>query len=443
MAADAGAPDRSPMLEGDAPKPHYWLIYSYCFFIFMEWSIIVPSIMEYLMSLGDSPEEAAYHYAWAQTAFAMAQFCVSMVAGLLLLKLKSFRLLFLVSAVLMAAGNIMYALADPSVADSIPLLIAGRVVAGAGAGGNSIGFAYCGVTCKDKKKFVAVIGRYRTVGVVATVLGAAIAGIFSFADFHVGALHCYTATLPCLFTALCFIIWAFACAILVKATPPTDSISKAYRRDARVVYWFVILALSSCVGSTLIYCMPTIMQGYGWSSRTQSLFFTITTVGTLVGSVIGQEKKVVNFNPRERSFNGFPVAMCGLFVTMASLVALLLEANLASTAVKYTFFVIGTILSAGAFSLLNNIGGACLMLTFTEAEKTGMSPFTGGAVAFGKIVAPMLADAGVNIARGVHTADWNVVFIFWLVLAFVLTGLCFSNKHALRSAPPAADKMVC
>lgn len=424
-----------PILDA-TPKGHIWLIYLYCFLVFMDWSIIVPSVMPYLVSLGDSEAAAAYHFAWAQTIFAVAQFMVSLVAGIAMLKLGSFKVLFLISACLLAIGNFLYAIADSSVTGSIPLLLVGRFLAGAGAGGNSVGFAYVGVVCTDKKVFVATLGRYRTCGVVATVLGATIAGVFSFFDFTVAGLHCYSATLPGLFTTVCFILWGVACAILIKAKPPTSQVAKAFRNDAKVMYWFVTLLLSSLTGATIIYCMPTIMHGYGWGAGTQSLFFTVASIGTLIGSLIGQEKKVIFFDMKTRSFNGYPVAMAGVTILLVSMCLFLLSDNLQDGLVTHIIFVGGATIGCGGFSLLNNIGGSCLMLTFTEAEKLGMSPFTGGAVAFGKIAAPLLADAGVQIAKNVNMQDWTLVFGFWLLLSIGVLLILHVQKAALRTSPP-------
>jgi len=214
--------------------------------------------------------------------------------------------------------------------------------------------------------------------------------------------------------------------------PPTSSIDKAYRRDDKVMYWLLVLAVSSCIGATLIYCMPSIMFSYGWNAQQQSLFFTLTSVGCLCGSLVGQQKKPIFFRMSDRTFNGFPVAASGMGLLVVSLV--LLEFSTGNALAGHISFVVGVVIGSAGFSLLNTVGGSCLMLTFSEAEKTGMSPFTGAAVAFGKIVSPLVADGAMKLTNG-----WNSTFSLWLAIAVVTLLLSGIKREAFAKRPKVAE----
>jgi len=416
-----------------SPKPRFWLMYLYCFFIFMEWSIIVPSILHYLQDMGATEHQAGLYFAYMQTSFAIAQLSVSLVAGILLIWLGSFKVLLIISSFLMAVGNVLYALADSSGFNSIRMVLVGRVIAGIGAGGNAVGMTYMATTCLDKKQFIAITGRYRTSGVTATILGAAIAGLFTFVDFRIGGYRVYTGTLPGLFTALCFILWSIACLLLIQAKPKGGPVSKAYRFDFQIGGKFIVLGVGSCIGSTMIYIMPTIMVGYGWKPSVMSVWFLVGSAGSLVGSVVGQEKSIIKFNPQTRSFNAFPVTILSIVLILVSLCSIWCGVDFEGhEELEHVCFVVGTTLAMFAYSLVNNVASSVLVLSFSEAEKTGMTPFTQAVVAGGKIVSPVLAATGVSLARMVGTAQWDLILGFWMVVTLGVLMMCCCKKGLLK-----------
>jgi len=423
------------------PNPHFWLMYLYCFLVFMEWSIVVPSIVDYLRSLGNTDAEAVTNFALAQTLFAVAQCSVGLLAGWLIMKLKNFKGFFIISSVFIAVGNILYAMADSTACGSVPLLLVGRVIAGIGAGGNSVGMTYMATQCTDRKQIVAAVGRYRTSGVVATVLGGAIAGLLSIVDFNIGSYRVYQGTLPGLFTALCFVVWGIACAFLIHGKPKVvANVASAYRADLQILFLFTIVGLGSCIGSTMIYIMPTIMTGpgYGWSAGTVSIFFTVASVGALVGSLIGQEKAVIKFKPETRSFNGFLPVTISIIGMILGLGFMWMGVGLDSDAAKHVLLIIGCVVLMTAYSLVNNVGSTMLILTFTEAEKIAMTPFTTSVVALGKIVSPEIAD---GLFKAAHD-DWIVLFLFWVAVAIGILSWCFAQRKLLTSGSPTAKTLA-
>merc|ERR1719367_723814 len=92
-----------------------------------------------------------------------------------------------------------------------------------------------------------------------------------------------------------------------------------------------------------------------------------------------------------------------------------------------------------ASTLVNNVISSVLFLSLSEAEMVGMAPFTGAMVASGKVVSPMMAAAGIYMARNVGIAQWDTTLGFWAILTFGVLVMCCCSKQLLTPSSSSSS----
>lgn len=395
-----------------APPPPLRLIYALGFCIFMDWSIMLPSVVEYItLIVGPGGERAAQYFSYAQSAYSLCQFLVTLAAGRLMGRFTSFRALFTCACLLLAGGNVLYAMAHPAALGSVWALIAGRVVAGMGAGGTALSMTYLSLKVPPDQRMRA-LGNYRAASVLAATAGSGIAGVFTRFRFNALGFPFDATTMPGLFSALCFLVLAALCARHVHGEAKAEA-AGVYMWNRQTALLMALLAVSCSSAATMLYVGPVIMATvFGWSSGTQSVVFLAAAGCSLLGTLGGRSGRAVALDTEARRFDAGSTLLA-LQAALASGIGLL-YAGTAAPALQWACYLPGLLLVFAAYSAASTIVSSLFAFVLTPESKQAMMPLVSCVIAVGKVAAPVV-NAGEYLLLG-----WDLVFGVWLLCVAAL-----------------------
>lgn len=439
LLAEEGESQLSTVLVPYVPPVR--LLYTYCFLVCLEWSMVIPSIVPYFYLLEVDKEiaeeaklqQARLQYALAQSGYALMQLVSSLLFRLLLRRTGEFLPVFVSSSLLMIAGGVLYACADPSALNSSSVLLAGRFFCGLGGGGSSVGIMYLAQVCLDDPRRGQKLGIYRMSGILALPCGGILAGIFASIDCKVGRFRAHGCTLPGLFTAVCFSVWLLFALAWVRGSCPVLVPQKAYRFDPPIVALMCIVLSAALTGASLLYVMPVIMtQLFKWSMASTSAAFSAAGLFAFIGTCAGHSRRAIRFNAAHQGFDAFPLMAVSAVLTLLGVALVWLGAELLHVVVAKAAFVAGICIAMFAQSLMGTAGGAVVALALTGPEGAGMGPLLKLMVSMSKILSPLFLVVETMLA------SWHLTLSIWCGgVVLLLLAVTLVRKVALfKGAEP-------
>eukprot|EP01132_Coremiostelium_polycephalum_P005139 gene5139-6399_t len=192
----------------------------------VEYGIVMPSIWNYIQSLGGSNNDLG----WALSGFSLAQLVALPLIGIWADK-RTMRECFCASVIIGVIGNILYAMSVHPV-----MIVIGRVIAGIGSSNMAISNSYiASVTTKEQRtKYMGMINGINAIGLVAGPAFNLLLALINF-QFYMGKLHIIVDPLRSPGWLLAFLL--FVCFVLFlffkepEKQPKDDSTNGASETD--------------------------------------------------------------------------------------------------------------------------------------------------------------------------------------------------------------------
>lgn len=409
--------------------------------LFVDWSIILPSIITYLTEiLGDEDkdeddlQDETKYYTYALIGFVFMQFLVTIFAGTIMTTCcRSFNVLLSTSCFLLSFGNLLYGLAHPKALNSVAALVVGRMIAGVGAGGTAFATTFLTMSCNPGDK-MKVISNYRAVCVLAAVFGPAIGGIFMTFSVNVGntAFPLDGNTMPGLFSSLCFAILG-PILYMITGEAGKKGAEKKFQWNDQTMLFLVIVTVCTTSAATFNWTAVVIMSDdLGMTDQAKSLVFTFAAMMSLSGTFLAKQKKLIFFDKKTKSFNGYPLLMFSLLTMFVGIFCIYLATKWA----LQSLFIVGYMLGSFAYSCNNTSSTSWFSMVLNQQSKVAMMPFISSTLAVSKITGQGVTY-GEKVGQG-----WDLVFNVWMSAVLLLMLLCTYYKRLLGFSPELQKELV-
>mmetsp|Transcript_1067 Transcript_1067/g.2117 ORF Transcript_1067/g.2117 Transcript_1067/m.2117 type:complete len:512 (-) Transcript_1067:49-1584(-) len=225
--SDAGDEMEDDLTWWHTYKSSFVVYIAVCLVDSLEYGVIMPSLFTYLRSLdrGTSSEyQINFQYGYIMASFSFASLILKPVLGYLA-DHRPFLETMVWSTMLAMTGNLLYFFTEfltrgESGPQAVfPLLLAARLMAGAGTANTSLSFAFVArtVPSKNRTKFIGSISLIRVMGFL---LGPAMNVITSVMNFHIGEIEVNPNNSPGLLIFIINIPLLILMAVFLTEPPP-------------------------------------------------------------------------------------------------------------------------------------------------------------------------------------------------------------------------------
>ncbi|XP_032218243.1 uncharacterized protein LOC5517934 isoform X2 [Nematostella vectensis] len=160
-------------MEARISKRNFVTVMFVGFVNYLEWSIVMASIFPFIKKISHLTQEsqqqrAQVFLALAQSLFPLGQGLSQAATSLAVKRLREVKVVLIVTLIIAVGGNAMYMSA--TIADSVILIIAGRAVAGLGAGSGGVAYCFIGANTPRESR-AKYMGYYRAICMLGVLIG--------------------------------------------------------------------------------------------------------------------------------------------------------------------------------------------------------------------------------------------------------------------------------
>ncbi|EDO45798.1 predicted protein [Nematostella vectensis] len=404
-------------MEARISKRNFVTVMFVGFVNYLEWSIVMASIFPFIKKISHLTQEsqqqrAQVFLALAQSLFPLGQGLSQAATSLAVKRLREVKVVLIVTLIIAVGGNAMYMSA--TIADSVILIIAGRAVAGLGAGSGGVAYCFIGANTPRESR-AKYMGYYRAICMLGVLIGTIVATLLAdFEKTNVGkatGLNECTApvviSITCLVASLFLVVLALDESNYILLGDVQRHISTGFSIPNRgVILCLMLFFLNGFITTWVGYIMQLIaynhlgwhLEAFGWLTVGVSAAASMGSLGT---TFLAKSECFRRDGERTTITISYVFMVIGIMAVYLSCPMVMPRE---SSEFQEVTFVSGVVV---VFLMYSVCGVVLPCLTTKFVDKTMIPvimPHCLAAMSCGKVMAPLLAKAELLLG-------WDAVFL--------------------------------